>query len=140
MIPNSAPMAAVYLDAKKNLSSRPVAAWKSDTTEALVPDAASELSPATHTTPSFKLLGLWCGSWSPSYDEMVTLLPEHTPGTPHPLAVHVTVWQTPFGWAARHTADKSKLVAEALLYDDLERKLSILGNYHVDNIVQADED
>lgn len=135
MIPNSAPMAAVYLDDKKTLSAYPVAAWDADGDPLVCFDYRLRFASDHPSYPSVKLLGLWLRGWDPTYDQMTSLLPEHTPGTRHPLSVGVTVRQTPFGWAARLTSDESKLVCEQATYEDVERVLSVLGNYHVDEIV-----
>lgn len=139
-------MAAVYWRSTGELFSRPVVAWSEATGEkALIPESGGTLALASRTGPLVQFLGLWMYGWTPSYDEMSTLLPEHVPGTPHPLAVHVTLWQNadtprrPGGWEARLTADDTRFVAGADTLDRLEQRLGALGNHHTDRIVPNDE-
>ena len=82
MIPNSAPMAAVYWRSNGSLFSRPVVAWLENDGEALTPNDVGKLAPASHTAALVQFLGLWYDGWSPSHDEMATLLPDYVPGTP----------------------------------------------------------
>lgn len=143
MIPNSAPMAAVYLTAAKKPMSRPVAAWSTNGVP-LVYVTGLGLNVVEDPVIEEDFIGMWQNGWSPSQDEMASLLPEHVPGTPHPLAVGVTLWQNadtplrPGGWDARLT-DDDKFVTDAPTLTRLEEKLSALGGFTVDRTVWLDE-
>lgn len=137
MIPNHAPMAAVYLDGSR-LVSLPVVAWNDDDGCPLVPGTHHGLIEANRTVTG-GLLGLWHHGWSPSYDEMASLLPEHTPGTPHPLATPVVVRESQSGWTAYRTENNSRLASRPTL-DELTALLGSVGNFHVEKIVTADEE
>ncbi len=77
MIPNLAPMAAVYWRSTGELFSRPVVAWSEAIGEkALIPESTGKLAPAHRTGDLVQFLGLWTGGWSPSQEEMSLLLPE----------------------------------------------------------------
>lgn len=80
MISNSTPMAAVYLTADRRLFSRPVAAW-SDSLNALViyDQGETRLLRADYSGHPAEFLGLWQHDWSPSYDQMSSLLPDRIP-------------------------------------------------------------
>lgn len=124
MIPNHVPMAAVYLNpnatgARNNrLFSRPVAAWLENDGEALCPNGAGRLAPASHTISSVKYLGLWQRGWTPSYDEMSTLLPKQ-----EREEMLVTAQQLTDGtWSAFRTIN-GVLLASAVTYDELEQAL-----------------
>lgn len=141
MIPNSAPMAAVYQrDQDKSLFSLPVVAWGSSC-DALVPNskgAGLQLASLPETADGY--LGLWMYDWNPTHDEMASLLPEHVPGTPHPLSVSVTVRETPQGWEAFRT-DNNRFVTESTSYEQLEQRLVVmLGTTHIDAIVPMNRD
>lgn len=139
MTPNSAPMAAVYLTTGKELFSRPVAAW-SESRNALVIHGQGEtrLLRADYAGHTAKFLGLWLRSWSPSYDEMASLLPQHIPGTPDPLATRVIIRELPDGWAVHRVEDDSLLRKEATLHE-LKVVLSAVGGFLVEKIIRADE-
>jgi hypothetical protein len=80
MIPNSAPMAAVYClhgrtgSPASRLFSRPVVAWGDGPLSALVPDSTSRLTLASSAPDGSAFLGLWQGGWTPSHEEMSCLL------------------------------------------------------------------
>jgi hypothetical protein len=134
MIPNSAPMAAVYRRAHDNhLFSLPVVAWNMDD-QPLVLGVNCRLTAADRTAHG-ALLGVWPHGWHPTPDEMATLLPDHVPGTPHPRAVHVTIRETPKGWEASRTGDNRR-IAECISYAVLEQRLMVaLGTVHIDAVV-----
>lgn len=139
MIPNSAPMAAVFLRLDKPVTfSLPVVGWSEDLTP-LVPHDKSLLDLGDTALPDAEFMGIWPQGWTPSYDQRMSLLPPPVPGTPHPLAVRVTVREIPGGWAAFRSADDHRIV-EAVTYDLLEHRLSMLGNFLVESVVQAESD
>lgn len=138
MIPNSAPMAAVYLTADKRLFSRPVAVWDARE-EAMVCDIRGSLVAADFVAEGNQFLGLWQHGWTPSYDEMATLLPKHTPGTPHPLATRVVVQQGDDGWWRAHLCGDDRQVTAGRHLEEVEQKLAALGTFHIDRIVALDE-
>lgn len=143
MIPNFAPMAAVYhrisatgsRDGK--LFSLPVAAWNTHDT-AMVVLGGTCLEPADNRRSGVQFLGIWERGWTPSYDEMASLLPEHVPGTPHPLATPVTVREIPGGWAAFR--ENGSRITEAVTYGQLEMRLSVLGTFYPKSIVRIDDE
>lgn len=144
MIPNSAPMAAVYhrtnatgsRDGK--LFSRPVVAWNTNGAP-LVVGTGNRLV-MTGPYDGIEFLGLWQHAWSPSQDEMASLLPERTPGSPDPLAVHVILWEnTDSTWDAQDTSDSYKFVAHADTLKQLQEKLSAIGGYTVEKIIPLDK-
>mgnify|MGYP001582529187 FL=1 len=76
MIPNSAPMAAVFVRLSTGtLFSRPVAAW-SDEGSAMVEHESSLVDLVDSLLPDGGLMGILPGMWIPTYDEMASLLPE----------------------------------------------------------------
>lgn len=137
MIPNSAPMAAVFCEGNR-LYSRPVAAW-GDGGRALIPVSNGRLVLAQDAL-DVKFLGLWQRGWSPSQDDMATLLPEHTPGVPPLPTVHVTIYQTsgtaagPGVWEARPTDDGFTFVDDADSLAQLQEKLFARGGFTVDAV------
>lgn len=117
MIPNSAPMAAVYLTASGRLASLPVAAW--DTLgNALVPAPGPGADLVQiHTTDTITLLGIWPYGWTPSHDEMSTLLPKPRE------EILVTAQQLTDGtWSAFRTVN-GVLLASAATLDELHDAL-----------------
>ena len=140
MIPNSAPMAAVYRHAHDNhLSSRPVAGWDENDHPLVCCDGAYGVQLASvYQVPDAELLGMWQYGWHPTPDEMATLLPDHVPGTPHPLSVPVTLREVPGGWIAVRADGPS--VAETVTYDQMKQRLYALGGFHITDVVQAERD
>lgn len=149
MIPNFVPMAAVYhrpaatgsRDGK--LFSRPVVAWDTDGTP-LVFIAGPGLDFAGVPPQGEEYIGMWQRGWLPSYGQMSTLLPEHIPGSPDPLAIGVTIYQNAStalghgGWDAWRTDDDS-FVANAATLDGLQEKLRVMGGFTVDKILRVGE-
>lgn len=80
MIPNSAPMAAVYRriseSRKDQLFSCPVVAWNDRGHALVVRYGTGYVLADPQGSAEIELLGLWPHGWSPSYDEMASLLPE----------------------------------------------------------------
>lgn len=139
MIPNSAPMAAVYLrpaatgsrDGK--LFSRPVVAWNTNGAP-LVVGTGNRLV-MTGPYDGIEFLGLWQHAWSPSQDEMASLLPDRTPGSPDPLAVPVTIQQSDDGWWRAHRCSDDRQVTAGRSFEEVEQQLSVLGTFLVKRIV-----
>ena len=68
MIPNSAPMAAVYYDGA-NYFSTPVVAWSADGSP-LTPGDNSCLAKASVVHQGITYVGLWRWGWNPSASQM----------------------------------------------------------------------
>lgn len=136
MIPNSAPMAAVYLSVDKKMRSSPVVAW--DTLGKPVVPSEDGTLVQIHTTETVTLLGLLTGTWTPSLDDMASLLPQHIPGTPDPLATRVIIRELPDGWVACRTEGGGLLRKEATFHE-LEAVLSAVGGFLVEKIIRTDE-
>lgn len=80
MIPNSAPMAAVYRHAHDNrLSSHPIAAWEEDGAPMVCFETRLRWASEHPDYPDVELLGVWQYGWHPAPDEMATLLPQPAP-------------------------------------------------------------
>lgn len=140
MIPNSAPMAAVYLDDGR-LFSRPVAAW-GETGNALVVYDLGEtrLLRADYEGHPSEFLGLWQHGWNPTHDQMSSLLPDRTPGQPDPLATRVTLEETEAGTWAAYRYEEGSLLTTAGSVDELEKKLSAVGGFHIEKIIPLGDD
>ena len=141
MIPNFAPMAAVYLDGSR-LSSRPIVALCPDTREALVIRGTDGrvVAAAPKKTVSLEFLGIFPGAWTPTYDEMSSLLPPRTPGEPDPLATRVVLVELTSGtWEARRVRDRACVIS-AFSFADLERKLAAIGCFHIEKVIPLGDD
>ena len=140
MIPNSAPMCAVFLKTGiQTTFSRPIAGWSLDL-DPLVPDDTGLINLGIRNIPGAAFLGIWPHGWSASADEVASFLPDHVPGTPHPLAVHVTVREIPTGWIAYRT-DTGMTIDEDASYERLDLRLAVkLGTVHIDAIIPMERD
>lgn len=129
MIPNHVPMAAVYLNTQATgsrdgrLSSRPVIAWEDDGTPMVCFDTRLRWASDHLAYPDTELLGIWQNGWTPSYDEMSTLLPKQ-----EREEMLVAAQQLADGtWFAFRTVNGVQL-ASAATYDELEQAL---GRHHL---------
>lgn len=80
MIPNHAPLAAVYVVDGTNdsvLFSLPVTAWSPSGTP-LVPGDHDKLVSARNAAKGARLVGLWVSGWAPSLEEMAVFLTSRT--------------------------------------------------------------
>lgn len=134
MIPNHAPIAAVYHHANATgsrdgkLFSRPVVAWAGNNSDALVPGGKSKLAPASRTTADVVFLGLWYGTWTPTYDQMHGLLPKEAREK-----IFVTVRQLTDGsWLAFRTINGLTLAVA----DTLEEVRAALKDHHLNCFVE----
>lgn len=141
VIPNSAPMAAVFRRPENRFWCLPVAAWTESSEKAAMvstPDGRLSTVSALGESYDVRFLGIVPGTWTPTPDEMTTLLPERTPGDPDPLAVRVRLEETESGtWAACRSQD-GVLLDTAGSVAALERKLIAVGGFRIEKITPYD--
>lgn len=76
MIPNSAPMCAVFLNTNARTTfSRPVAGWSADL-DPLVPHGGVLINLGITVIPGVRFLGIWPHGWTAAHDQRSTLLPK----------------------------------------------------------------
>ena len=140
MIPNFAPMAAVFLKLSgSTLFSRPVAAW-SEHANAMIEYEASLTVLNESLLPDAELMGIFPGTWTPSYDEMSSLLPPRAPGEPDLLTTRVILVELTSGtWEARRVHDRACVIS-AFSFADLERKLAAIGCFHIEKVIPLGDD
>lgn len=79
MIPNSAPLAAVFLRLDKPVTfSLPVVGWSADLNP-LVPHGKGLVDLGDSALPNTEFVGIWPGGWAPNIDQRRSLLPKEGP-------------------------------------------------------------
>ncbi len=134
MIPNSAPLAAVYRKADGTLTYTVIAAFADDGAPCI--STYTGLAVCTNTDDDMEFLGLVQGTWSPSHQNMASLLENSADPAPEPhRQLLVRIVETADGWTAYLVRNGETVDTRPTLWE-LEHRLAELGSYTTASITR----